>query len=176
MDTVEKLKELIPDYAKDVRLTLTSLLTHPALPEDEAYGVALAASFAAKSPTLTALLRQSDRLDARMAAAAQTAAALMGMTNAWYSYLAMSPDGPLQDEDPGLRMTAYGSHGGVAQRSFELFALAASIVGRCRSCTYSHVEALHQEEGVSIAELREVGRIVAAVSAAAQVLAAEGKP
>ncbi len=174
MDAIASIKELIPDYAKDVRLTLGMVLSRPALPENEAFGVAVAAAIAAKNSTLVGLLRQDDRQTPDHLAAAQSAAAIMGMNNAWYSYLDLSEDKDLREEQPGLRMTAYANYGGVAQRSFEMYALAASIVGRCRPCTYSHVEAL-KKEGVPVADLREIGRIAAVINAAAQVLAAEGK-
>ena len=73
-----------------------------------------------------------------------------------------------------LRMNAYASHGGVDQRAFELFALAASIVGKCEFCIASHYRLL-KDAGVTTQELRDVGRIAAAVNAAAQVLAIEGE-
>ncbi|MDP2706169.1 MAG: carboxymuconolactone decarboxylase family protein, partial [Burkholderiales bacterium] len=71
-----------------------------------------------------------------------------------------------------LRMNAYATHGGVDKRRFELFALAASIVGKCHFCVASHYKKL-KEIGMTAVQLRDVGRIAAAVNAAAQVLVAE---
>jgi alkyl hydroperoxide reductase subunit D len=57
-------------------------------------------------------------------------------------------------------------------KSFELYALAASIVGKCGFCIQSHARLL-RESGLSTQQLRDVGRIAAVVNAVAQVLAAE---
>ncbi len=174
MDAIASIKELIPDYAKDVRLSLSSVLSRPALPENVAFGAALAAAFAARNATLVGLLRQDQRLGEADAAAARTAASNMGMTNAWYSFLELAGDEELRIQDPGLRMTAYSTFGGVGKRSFETYALAASIVGRCRNCIASHAAELRQD-GAPVGELREIGRIAAIINSAAQILAAEGK-
>jgi alkyl hydroperoxide reductase subunit D len=56
-----------------------------------------------------------------------------------------------------------------------MYALAASIVGKCHFCVKSHFALLKNEQGMSVQQLRDVGRIAAVVNAAAQVLAAEGK-
>ena len=48
--------------------------------------------------------------------------------------------------------------------------LAASIVGKCHYCVGSHY-ALLKNEGLTTQQLRDIGRIAAVVSAAAQVLA-----
>ena len=71
-----------------------------------------------------------------------------------------------------LRMNAYATHGGVDKRAFELWSLAASIIGKCEFCVKSHY-ALLKQTGVTVQELRDVGRIAAVINAAAQVLAAE---
>lgn len=104
--------------------------------------------------------------------AALTAAALMGMNNVWYPYVEMADDADLKTQRAELRMNAYATHGGVDKRRFELFALAASIVGKCHFCVASHYKTL-KEIGMSAVQLRDVGRIAAAVNAAAQVLVAE---
>ncbi|HEV7391146.1 MAG TPA: carboxymuconolactone decarboxylase family protein, partial [Burkholderiales bacterium] len=71
-----------------------------------------------------------------------------------------------------LRMNAYTTHGGVDKKRFELFALSASIVGKCHFCVQSHYKML-KENGVSAQQLRDVGRIAAVINAAAQAIDAE---
>jgi alkyl hydroperoxide reductase subunit D len=70
-------------------------------------------------------------------------------------------------------MNAYATHGGVDKKRFELFALAASIIGKCHYCVVSHYKML-KENGFTAQQLRDVGRIAAVINAAAQVIAAEG--
>lgn len=172
MTNINELKALIPDYAKDVRINLDSTLLRSALPANEAAGVALAAAYAARSPKIVALLREADSLPAVEANAALTAAALMAMNNTWYPYVEMSGDAELRARPAQLRMQAYATHGGVDQRLFELYALAASIVGKCHFCVESHY-ALLKQGGMSVEQLRDVGRIAAVVVAAANAIAIE---
>ena len=71
-----------------------------------------------------------------------------------------------------LRMNAYATYGGVDRRSFELYALAASIVGKCEFCVKSHYKLL-RDGGMPALQLRDVGRIAAVIAAAAHALANE---
>ncbi|MDQ2962978.1 MAG: carboxymuconolactone decarboxylase family protein [Pseudomonadota bacterium] len=170
MESLQSIKDRIPDYAKDVRLNFDAVLNRSSLTPAQANGAALAAAFAAKSAPLVAALR--DGLDATQGQAALTAAALMGMNNVWYPYVEMAADAELKTVRPELRMNAYATHGGVDRTSFELYALAASIVGKCEFCVQSHYKLL-RENGFSTQQLRDVGRIAAVVNAVAQVLAIE---
>ena len=167
MQRLESLKASIPDYAKDVRLNLDSVLQRSSLSREDALAVALAAAYASRSSELAAAL--SEALPPVDAAAALSAAALMGMNNVWYPYVDMAADSELKTQPAQLRMQAYATHGGVERRRFEMFALAASIVGKCRHCVQSHY-ALLKQEGLTAVQLRDIGRIAAVVSAAAQVL------
>jgi alkyl hydroperoxide reductase subunit D len=173
MEFLDSLKALVPEYAKDIRLNLDATIARSSLPAREAAGAALAAAFAAKSTRIVDAIRSSNVLAPADAQAALTAAALMGMNNVWYPYVEMAADPELKTLRAELRMNAYANHGGVDRRAFELYALAASIVGKCEFCIASHYQLL-KETGVTTQELRDVGRIAAAVNAAAQVIAIEG--
>ena len=81
MEFLDPIKALIPDYAKDIRLNLDGVIARSSLAPEDALGVALAAAFAAKSKPLIDALRAA--APAAEANAALTAAALMGMNNAW---------------------------------------------------------------------------------------------
>jgi lipoyl-dependent peroxiredoxin subunit D len=172
MSYVNEIKALVPDYAKDVRINLDGTLTRSTLPLNEVAAVALAAAYAARSPRLVAIIRQADALPAAEANAALVAAALMAMNNVWYPYVEMSGDAELKGLPAQLRMQAYANHAGVERRLFELYALAASIVGKCHFCVQSHY-ALLKQSGMSADQLRDVGRIVAVISAAANAVAVE---
>ncbi|HVH36393.1 MAG TPA: carboxymuconolactone decarboxylase family protein [Tahibacter sp.] len=172
MELLNELKALVPDYAKDVRLNLDATVARSSLAPADALGAALAAAYAARSPRLVAAIRGSGALADQDAAAALSAAALMGMNNVWYPYVSMSGDADLKALPAQLRMQAYATHGGVDKRRFELFALAASIVGKCEHCVQSHY-ALLKQDGVSVEQLRDVGRIAAVIAAAALAVAIE---
>ena len=172
MEFVNEIKARVPEYAKDLRLNLDTVIGRSALAPNETLGAALAAAYAAKSQILIEAIRGSGELPAEDENAALTAAALMGMTNVWYSYVELAGDAELKTQPAQLRMNAYQTFGGADKRRFELYALAASIVGKCRSCIASHFATL-KEEGMSAIQLRDVGRIAAVVQAAALVFTAE---
>lgn len=173
MEFLAAIKSRIPDYAKDIRLNFDSTVARSSLDGTDAVGVALAAAFAAKCQPIVKLIRDSGVLPPEQAEGALVAAALMGMNNTWYPYLEMADSTELKQEKAELRMNGYATRGGVDQRRFEMYALAASIVGKCHFCVQSHYALLANEYGMSTKQLRDVGRIAAVVNAAAQVLAAE---
>jgi lipoyl-dependent peroxiredoxin subunit D len=170
MEYIAAIKDRIPDYAKDIRLNLDAVLSRSSLEPQHAAGAALAAAFAARSKPLIDAIRGT--LDATHAQAALAAAALMAMNNVWYPYVEMAAEADLKTMRAELRMNAYATHGGVDRASFELYALAASILGKCEFCVQSHYKLL-RDSGYTSQQLRDVGRIAAVVNAAAQVIVAE---
>ena len=173
MDFLDTLKDRIPDYAKDIRLNLDAVVARSSLDAADALGAALAAAYAARSKPIVDAIRGSAQLSDTDTNAALSAAALMGMNNVWYPYVEMADDADLKTQRAELRMNAYATHGGVDKKRFELFALAASIIGKCHFCVQSHYKLL-KENGLTAQQLRDVGRIAAVVNAAAQALTAEG--
>ncbi|HYC45202.1 MAG TPA: carboxymuconolactone decarboxylase family protein [Burkholderiales bacterium] len=173
MEFLNALKDRIPEYAKDVRLNLDAVIARSSLDAADALGAALAAAYAAKSKPIVDAIRGSGQLSEADTNAALQAAALMGMNNVWYPYVEMADDQDLKTQRPELRMNAYATHGGIDRKRFELFALSASIVGKCHFCVQSHYKLL-KDNGVTAQQLRDVGRIAAVVTAASLALAAEG--
>ncbi|MFJ1253795.1 carboxymuconolactone decarboxylase family protein [Cupriavidus sp. CuC1] len=173
MEFLSTIKGLIPDYAKDIRLNLDGTIARSSLEGNDAVAVALAAAFAAKSRVIVDAIRNAGVLSPEETNAVLTASALMGMNNVWYPFVEMADDPDLATQPAGLRMNAYATHGGVDKRRFEMYALAASIVGKCHFCIKSHYALLKNEQGMTAQQLRDVGRIAAVVVAAANVIAAE---
>ena len=171
MEFLNSIKELIPDYAKDIRLNIDGTIARSSLEGNDAVGVALAAAFAAKSRKIIDIIQASGALSEQEYNAVLTASALMGMNNVWYPYVEMADDADLKTQPAQLRMNAYASNGGVDKRRFEMYALSASIIGKCHFCVKSHFELL-KKEGMTSVQLRDVGRIAAVINAAAQVIEA----
>lgn len=170
MEFLTSIKNLIPDYAKDIRLNMDSTIARSSLEGADAVGVALAAAFAARSTEIVGIIKNSGALPEDQMNAALTAASLMGMNNLWYPYVEMADNEDLKNQGAQLRMNAYATNGGVSKKHFEMYALSASIVGKCHFCVKSHFELL-QKEGMSTTQLRDVGRIAAVINAASQVIA-----
>lgn len=164
MNWVENVKNSIPDHAKDIRLNIDSVINRSGLDEVDAHACALAASIAAGNGELAYEIQHNGPLRGTTEReAAKTAAALMGMNNVYYPFVEMTGDESLKKLPPGLRMNAYATHGGVSKKKFEMYALAASIVGKCHFCVKNHYDVL-KNEGMSVTELQSVGKIAAVVA------------
>lgn len=168
MSWVDQVKEALPDYAKDTKLNIDSVINRSTLDIAVANGCALAAAMATGNGKLVTFI-QSSMEDALERDAALTASSLMGMNNVWYPYLEMVNDPNLSGLPAQLRMNAIASHGGTTKDRFEAYALAASIVGKCHFCVKAHYDTL-RKEGYTVEQLRDIGRIAAVVTSVAKVL------
>ena len=166
---VDQLKETIPEYAKDTKLNIDSVVKRSSLPVEEAEAVALAAAFATGNTKLWTWIH-SILADRKEADAALTAASLMAMNNTWYPYVEMADDTNLTGLPAQLRMNAISTHGGTTKGRFEAYSLSASIVGKCHFCVKAHYETL-KKEGYTVEQLRDIGRIAAVINAVSKVLA-----
>jgi alkyl hydroperoxide reductase subunit D len=169
MSWVDQVKESIPDHAKDIKLNLDAVMNRSGLDEVDAHACAFAAAIAANNGDLAFEISMNGPLvgtDEREAA--KTAAALMGMNNVYYPFVEMTEDPDLKGLPPGLRMNAYATHGGVSKKKFEMYALAASIVGKCHFCVKNHYDVL-KKEGMTVTELQAVGKIAAVINAIGKV-------
>jgi lipoyl-dependent peroxiredoxin subunit D len=177
MKWVNQLKEAIPDYAKDTKLNLDAVLVRSTLPQDEAYGCAVAAAFATGNGKLVSFITtyiSEDEVGEQEAwtkerDAALSAGSIMAQNNVWYPYVEMADDEQLKGLPAQLRMNVIASHGGTTKARFESYSLAASIVGKCHFCVKAHYETL-KKEGYSVEQLRDIGRIAAVINSVAKVL------
>lgn len=172
MEFLSNIKKAIPDFAKDIRLNIDGTIARTSLKPEDAIGVALASAYAAKSKFLIEQFKQG--LSEEDANAALTAAALMGMNNVYYPYGEMSDDKQLQSLPAKLRMNAYSSHGGIDKVRFEVFALAASIIGKCHFCVKSHYK-IAKDAGWTTEQMQDIGRIASVVNAAALAIEASAE-
>ena len=97
----------------------------------------------------------------------------MGMNNVWYPFVEMAGDAELKTSsgpaaDAGVRHARRRRQAPVRA----LCACGVSIVGKCHFCVQSHY-ALLKEGGMSVDQLRDVGRIAAVVAAAANAIEVE---
>jgi len=168
MSWVDTIKEALPDYAKDVRLNLDSVIKRSSINEELASACALAAAFATGNGKLVSFI-QSNIADEKERDAALAAASIMAMTNVWYPYVEMVDDENLRGLPAQIRMNAIASHGGTTKERFESYSLAASIVGKCHFCVKAHYEGL-KKMGYTVEQLRDIGRIAAVINSVAKVL------
>ena len=169
MSWVDQVKESIPDHAKDIKINLDAVINRSGLDDVDAHACAFAAAVAAGNGDLAFEISMNGPLAGTPEReAAKTAAALMGMNNVYYPFVEMTEDPDLKGLPPGLRMNAYANHGGVSKKKFEMYALAASIVGKCQFCIKNHYDLL-KKEGMTVTELQMVGKIAAVINAVGKV-------
>jgi alkyl hydroperoxide reductase subunit D len=168
MSWVEQIKEGLPEYAKDTKLNLDSVINRSTLDSVEANACALAAAMSTGNGKLVSFI-QANIDDIKERDAALTASSLMGMNNVWYPYVEMADDANLKGLPAQLRMNAISTHGGTTKERFEAYSLAASIVGKCHFCVKSHYDNL-KKMGYTVEQLRDIGRIAAVITSVAKVL------
>jgi len=169
MSWVDNIKEALPDYAKDTRLNLDAVLSRSTLPGDVAMGCALAAAMMTGNGKLVSFIQTGMHESGAEYSSALTAAAIMAQNNVWYPYVEMTGDENLKGLPAQLRMNAIVNHGGTTKLRFESFSLAASIVGKCHFCVKAHYDTL-KKEGMTVEQLRDIGRIAAVINSVAKVL------
>jgi lipoyl-dependent peroxiredoxin subunit D len=168
MSWVEQIKEALPEYAKDAKLNLDAVINRSTLPKEEAEGCAVAAAFATGNGKIVSLLIGNVENQVELNAAL-TAGATMSQNNIWYPFVEMAEDSNLAGLPAQLRMNAIASHGGTTKARFEAYSLSASIVGKCHFCVKAHYDTLKQE-GYSVEQLRDIGRIAAVMTSVCRVL------
>jgi alkyl hydroperoxide reductase subunit D len=169
-DWVESIKESIPDHSKDIKLNIDSVIKRSPLDPVDTHAIAYVSALAAGNGGLAFEIEHNSPLFGaeKIREAAKTAASLMGMNNVWYPFVEMTQDPDLKGLPAGLRMQAYATHGGVSKKQFEMYALAASIIGKCHFCVKNHYDVL-KKEGMTVQELHHVGKIAAVINAVGKI-------
>ena len=171
--TLDQLRDSLPDYARDLKLNLGSVLTPtgaPGLNERQIWSVALASAIASRNSTLTRAIEAAAvaQLDAPHLQAARAAAAIMGMNNVYYRFLHLVEDAEYAGLPARLRMNVLGNPG-IDKLDFELLSLAVSAINACGLCITSHEKKL-REHGVTREMIQSAVRIASVVHAVAVVL------
>jgi lipoyl-dependent peroxiredoxin subunit D len=170
---IEQIRDALPDYARDLKLNLGTVLTMngaPGLNEKQIWSIALASAIAARNTPFARSVEAESRahladLDVE---GAKAAAAIMGMNNIYYRFLHLVEDGEYQTMPARLRMNVIANHG-IDKIDFELISLAVSAVNGCGLCVTSHEKKLRSHD-VSREAIQSAVRIAATVHAVAVTL------
>lgn len=173
---LEQLLETVPDYARDLKLNMGSVLHQAELTEPQTWGTAVACAIAARnSQLLDAVLREAAKhVGEPVIAAAKAASAVMGMNNIFYRFRHLTTNAKYGTMPARLRMQVIRTHGGDPV-DFELWCLAVSAINGCAACVGSHENVL-REKGVSEETVLAAVRIASVIHALAAVLDAEAAP
>jgi alkyl hydroperoxide reductase subunit D len=170
--TLNDLARTLPDYAKDLRLNLSSLLNEQGLTDQQKYGTIVACAHAASYRPLIAAAEEEAgaKIAATALTAAKAAASIMAMNNIYYRFLHLSSNKEYATRPAKLRMNVIGAPG-IDKADFERFFLAVSAINGCGMCIDAHEKVL-QAAGVSLDTIQTAVRIAAVVHAIARSLQA----
>jgi len=171
--SIEALKERLPEYAKDLKLNLSSLAAEPVLNDQQRAGCFIVCALASRhEETTEAIFAEfAPKLSPEALFAARAAAAIMGMNNIYYrfTHLASAPD--YKTMPARLRMNVIAKPG-VDKVDFELWCLAVSAINGCGACIDSHEKVL-RHAGITAEQVQTAVRIAATVHAVACVIESE---
>lgn len=159
----------LPDYAKDIRLNVGSILNETVLNDQRKYGTLLACAHGSgHKPLVEATEAEvADKLSLEAANAARAAAAVMAMNNVYYRFTHLAGNQEYAKMPAKLRMNVIGAPG-IDKVDFELFSLAVSAMNGCGMCIDAHENVL-KKAGVTAEVIQTAVRIASVMAAVATV-------
>ena len=171
--SIDALRDLMPETAKDIRLNLSKVLSEEGatgLSQKQIMGTALASAFATRQPQVIAELvkEASALLSAEEIAASKAAATIMAMNNIYYRFIHLAADDEIKKMPANLRMQVIANPG-VPKLDFEIFSLAVSAINGCGMCMESHMHEI-VKSGLSKQGVPSAVRIASVINASAQAI------
>ncbi len=159
----------LPDFAKDIRLNVGSLLNETLLSDQRKYGTLLACAHGSGYKPLVeaAEAECTPKLSPEAATAARAAAAIMAMNNVYYRFVHLASNPEYGNLPAKLRMNIIGAPG-IDKVDFELFSLAVSAMNGCGMCIDAHENVL-KKAGVPAEQIQTAARIASVMKAVATV-------
>jgi alkyl hydroperoxide reductase subunit D len=172
--SIDRLKDRIPDFAKDVRLNLTSMAADETLAPQTKYGLFLAAAIATRNLEVLAAIEAvaAEQLTPAAFAAAKSAASIMAMNNIYYRFVHLASNKEYGTMPARLRMNVIANPG-VDKADFELWSLAVSAINGCGMCIDAHEKVL-RDAGVTSAAIQTAVRFAAIIQSVAVSIEAGG--
>lgn len=145
--SIDELKSRIPDFAKDVRLNLSSMVSDETLNDQQKYGLFVACAIASRNADVRKafLAEAATKIDAAAIQAAKSAAAIMGMNNIYYRFVHLAANKDYRTMPAKLRMNVIANPG-VDKLDFELWSLAVSAINGCGMCMDAHEDVLRKAD------------------------------
>ena len=171
--SIDILKNQIPEYAKDIKLNLSSLSNDETLNEQQLWGTFLACALAGRNEFVIEHIaaEAADHLSAEALQAAKSAASIMAMNNIYYRFVHLASNKEYQTMQAKLRMNVIGNPG-IDKDDFELWSLAVSAINGCGMCIDAH-EAQLLKHGISKEQIQTVVRVASVVQAVSAILDGE---
>ena len=170
MEAIDRLRERMPPFAKDIQLNLSSVLQGGSLDDDQRWGVAVARAVTVGDVVLrdAVLLDAATKVGEAVLDDARAAAALMAMNNVYYRFRHMVGKESYSTKPARLRMNRIAQPK-TNKATFELMCLAVSAINGCESCIRSHEHAV-VEGDLTEDHVHDAVRIAATIRAVAVAL------
>jgi alkyl hydroperoxide reductase subunit D len=172
--SIDALRELLPSYAKDLSLNLSTLAAETTLNDQQKWGCFVASAYALGQADVVRQLNiaaEGFGVSNEALTAARAAAAVMGMNNVYYRALHLLSNHEYRTIPARLRMNVIANPG-APKADFELWCTAVSAINGCGACLDSH-EAELKKHGVAAVQIQTALRIASVVHAVSRVIAAE---
>jgi alkyl hydroperoxide reductase subunit D len=171
--SLETLKDRLPDYAKDLKLNLSSLASEQVLDEEKKAGTFIVSALASRNAgVIRAITAEfAGKLAPDALRAVRAAQAIMAMNNIYYRFTHLVENEEYAKLPARLRMTVMANPG-TSKENFELWSLAVSAVNGCGKCMLAHEKVL-RAAGVGAEQIQAAARIAAVVHGVAATLEAE---
>ncbi len=168
---LQEMRDQIPDFAKDIRLNLETLLNPEGLPgltPAQTAAIALACAYAVREPRLATAIKADLSVTPEFDEAAKAAAAIMAMNNVYYRSMHLIEDQEISKLPARLRMNIIGTPG-IPKADFELMSLAVSAISGCGRCLNAHIDEV-RKHGITNEGVHSAVRIASVVNATRQAL------
>jgi alkyl hydroperoxide reductase subunit D len=171
--SLEALRDTLPDYAKDLKLNLSTLAGETVLTDVQKAGTFISCALASRNPALirATVAQFGGMLSPEALSGAKAAAAIMGMNNIYYRFLHLVENPDYKTMPAKLRMNVIANPG-ADKMDFELWCVAVSAINGCGMCIESH-EAKLRQHGVSKETIQAAIRIASVMHAVAATLEGE---
>lgn len=170
MEHVQKIREQLPEAAKDLKLNLSNVLEQGSLSESQRWAIGLATAIATRHEGLIRAIAADAalKLTPEVIDDAKAAAALMGMNNVYYRFKHFMNREEYEQSPARLRMQRIAKPASN-KVDFELFCLAVSAIHGCEMCVNSH-EKVVREGGMTVENVVDAVRIAATIHGVANAL------
>ena len=168
--TIEALKSRLPDFARDTRLNLSTIVNDETLAPQTKWGLLLACALATRNGEVARVFESeaAQHLDAAAREAARAAATIMAMNNIYYRFVHLASNDEYGKMPARLRMNVIANPG-VPKVDFELWSLAVSAINGCGMCIDAHEKVL-RDAGVDSSTIQTAVRFAAVVQSLAVAL------
>ncbi len=171
MMTVNDLKDHIPDYAKDIKLNLSTLIINSDQDEKLVYGCAYASALAIGNKMVSDVFQGEcmTRFDDDFVTAVKSTVTIMTLNNIWYKYREAMPNDEMKMAPQKMRVNVMRDHAGLDMELFESLSLCISSVNGCKFCVSAHSDLL-LSHGKTKDFVLNIGRISATVVALSKTM------